>query len=33
MEKEIDQMAAAKGMTRRDFLTATGAVGIIALAD
>jgi len=32
MEKEIDQMAAAKGMTRREFLTATGAVGTIALA-
>jgi len=32
MEKEIDKMAAAKGMTRRDFLTATGAVGTIALA-
>jgi len=32
MEQEIDQMAAAKGMTRREFLTATGAVGTIALA-
>ena len=32
LEQEIDQMAAAKGMTRREFLAATGAVGTLGLA-
>lgn len=32
LEQEIDQMAAARGMNRREFLTATGAVGTLGIA-
>jgi hypothetical protein len=32
MEKEIDQMAASRGMNRREFLVATGAVGTLGIA-
>jgi len=32
LEQEIDQMAASKGMTRREFLAATGAVGTLGFA-
>jgi hypothetical protein len=32
LEQEIDQMAAANGMNRREFLVATGAVGTLGIA-